>query len=185
MESLTGNNAAFRLSSSVMSTAANTSTSMTPYQLDLLTPVHQQLSLQQGMTPNPDWLLRPPQQCKFFNSGLPMWPPDEFPSRHSIDEHLAPAALGSTTVLHQDQDAPLQQQAASSVPVPVPVQGSSRDMEARTKLQEKREEAKQRYKDKRKNRRYVQAINIIKYYSQLSYVHRSICHTQSTPILKM
>jgi len=58
-------------------------------------------------------------------------------------------------------------------------------MEARTKLQEKREEAKQRYKDKRKNRRYVQAINIIKYYSQLSYVHRSICHTQSTPILKM
>ena len=184
MESLTGNNAAFRLSSSVMSTAANTSTSMTPYQLDLLTPVHQQLSLQQGKTPNPDWLLRPPQQCKFFNSGLPMWPPDEFPSRHSIDEHLAPAALGSTTVLHQDQDAPLQQQAASSVPM----QGSSRDMEAKTKLQEKREEAKQRYKDKRKNRRYVliyKAINIIKYYSQLSYVHRSICHTQSTPILKM
>ncbi|XP_066317586.1 zinc finger protein CONSTANS-LIKE 12-like [Miscanthus floridulus] len=164
MESLTGNNAAFRLSSSVMSTAANTSTSMTPYQLDLLTPVHQQLSLQQGMTPNPDWLLRPPhqlppQQCKFFNSGLPMWPPDEFPSRHlGIDEHLAPAALGRTTVLHQDQDAPLQQQAASSVPMPVPVQGSSRDMEAKTKLQEKREEAKQRYKDKRKNRRFGKQI---------------------------
>jgi hypothetical protein len=194
MESLTGNNAAFRLSSSVMSTDVNTSTSMTTYQLDLLTPVHQQLSLQQGKTPNPDWLLRPPHQLppqpsKFFNSGLPMWPPDEFPSRHlGIDEHLAPAALGSTTVLHQDQDAPLQQQAASSVPMPVPVQGSSRDMEARTKLQEKREEAKQRYKDKRKNRRYVliyKAINIIKYYSQLSYVHPSICHTQSTPILKM
>jgi len=182
MESLTGNNAAFRLSSSVMSTAANTSTSMTPYQLDLLTPVHQQLSLQQGMTPNPDWLLRPPQQCQFFNSDLPMWPPDEFPSRHlGIDEPLAPAALGRTTDLHQEQDAPLQQQAAASVPM----QGSSRDMEAKTKLQEKREEAKQRYKDKRKNRRYVQAINIIKYYSQLSYVHRSICHTQSTPILKM
>jgi len=62
-------------------------------------------------------------------------------------------------------------------------------MEARTKLQEKREEAKQRYKDKRKNRRYVlmynKAINIINYYSQLNYVHRSIYHTQSTPILKM
>ncbi|XP_066324640.1 zinc finger protein CONSTANS-LIKE 12-like isoform X2 [Miscanthus floridulus] len=160
MESLTGNNAAFRLRNSVMSTAANTSTSMTPYQLDLLTPVHQQLSLQQGKTPNPDWLLRPPhrlppQPCKFFNSGLPMWPPDEFPSRHlGIDEHLAPAALGCTTVLHQDQDAPLQQQAASSVPV----QGSSRDMEARTRLQEKREEAKQRYKDKRKNRRFGKQI---------------------------
>jgi hypothetical protein len=105
-----------------------------------------------------------------------MWSPDEFPSRHlGTDEQLTPPAPGSTTVLHQDQDAPLQQQAASSVPV----QGSSQDMEARTKLLEKREQAKQRYKDKRKNRRYVliyKAINIINYYSQLSYFHRSIFH---------
>ncbi|OQU84184.1 hypothetical protein SORBI_3004G007400 [Sorghum bicolor] len=126
LEYLTGNNAAFRLSNSVMSTAANTSTSMTPY-LDLPTPVHQQLPLQQ----------------------------DEFPSRHlGTDEQLTPPAPGSTTVLHQDQDAPLQQQAASSVPV----QGSSQDMEARTKLLEKREQAKQRYKDKRKNRRFGKQI---------------------------
>ncbi|XP_021314480.1 zinc finger protein CONSTANS-LIKE 15 [Sorghum bicolor] len=157
LEYLTGNNAAFRLSNSVMSTAANTSTSMTPY-LDLPTPVHQQLPLQQGKTPNRDWLLPPhqlPPQCKFFNSGLPMWSPDEFPSRHlGTDEQLTPPAPGSTTVLHQDQDAPLQQQAASSVPV----QGSSQDMEARTKLLEKREQAKQRYKDKRKNRRFGKQI---------------------------
>jgi hypothetical protein len=130
-ESLAGNNAAFWLSNSAMCTAANTSTSVTPYMYERV-PVHQL-----------------PQQCNFFNSGLPLWPPDEFPSRHML---LMPAALGGSppAVVHQDQDAPLQQAAAS---VPEQASRASQDMEARTKLQEKRQEAKQRYKEKKKNKK--------------------------------
>lgn len=110
--------------------------------------------------------------------GMPVLPVDEFPTRHfgfevkppppppppGLEAVSSPATAGG--VYQDHQDAALQ--ASSSAMEQQP--SSPQDMEARrTKRQEKRLEAKQRYKDKKKNRRYVcmQAINLD------SEVHRS------------
>lgn len=51
-------------------------------------------------------------------------------------------------------------QAAPWVPKQLQASAASQDMAARAKLQEKRQEAMQRYMEKRKNRRYVIMIRI-------------------------
>lgn len=144
VESLGADNAALRLNNSVTSTAAaNTSTRATPY-LDLLAPPVRELR----------------QECNYYNTGLPVWSPEKFPGEHLL---LTPSALGG----NQDQDTPPQQEAATAMAVMLKqVSRASPDVKAiQTKLQ-KRQEAKQRYMEKRKNRRYV-LFNMINQYSQL------------------
>ncbi|CAN6236841.1 unnamed protein product [Urochloa humidicola] len=93
-----------------------------------------------------------PQANTFYASSTPMLPRDEFPGRHFSFEVKppCPAAVSSPTMtgVYQDQEAALQ----------APEQASSQDIEARTKQLEKRQEAKQRYKDKKKNRRFGKQI---------------------------
>ncbi|XP_062217232.1 zinc finger protein CONSTANS-LIKE 3-like isoform X2 [Phragmites australis] len=78
--------------------------------------------------------------CQFSSVGTNtssnvMLPRDELPSRHFGFE--VPSAAS--------QEAP-------------PPEKSSQDMEARTKQREKRQQAKQRYNDKKKNRRFGKQI---------------------------
>ncbi|CAN6271134.1 unnamed protein product [Urochloa humidicola] len=95
-----------------------------------------------------------PQSNTFYASSTPTRPRDEFPSRHFGFEVKPPCpgpvvSSPTTGVVYQDQEAAVQ----------VPEQASSQDnIEARTKQQEKRHEAKQRYKDKKKNRRFGKQI---------------------------
>ncbi|KAG2655392.1 hypothetical protein PVAP13_1KG008220 [Panicum virgatum] len=97
----------------------------------------------------------------FYGTGMPMLPRDVLPTRHlSFDFEVKPpvpavVSSPSTGGYHQYQAEAAALLVASSAPEKPP---SGQDMEARTKQLEKRQEAKQRYKDKKKNRKFGKQI---------------------------
>ncbi|KAL6629314.1 hypothetical protein ACP70R_029079 [Stipagrostis hirtigluma subsp. patula] len=88
-------------------------------------------------------------ELNFCTNDMPVLPSDEFPAGY-FGTGLPPGPPAvSGTMGYQDPEAPQ----ASSMP-----EKSSQDMEARTKQREKRQQAKQRYNEKKKNRRFGKQI---------------------------
>jgi len=114
----------------------------------------------------------------FYGTGMPMLPRDELPTRHlSFDFEVKPpvpavVSSPSTGGYHQDQAEAAALLVASSAPEQPP---SGQDMEARTKQLEKRQEAKQRYKDKKKNRKYAST----------QFIHWWIAVISTTPSIEI
>ena len=103
----------------------------------------------------------------FYGSGMPaMLPRDEsFPSSQfgfEVKPPPVPAVVSSPTT----------EAAALLAPEQPP---SGQDMEARTKQLEKRQEAKQRYKDKKKNRKYAST----------QFIHWWIAVISTTPSIEI
>ena len=102
----------------------------------------------------------------FYGTGMPMLPRDELPTGHlSFDFEVKPPVPAVVS-------SPTTEAAALLAPEQPP---SGQDMEARTKQLEKRQEAKQRYKDKKKNRKYAST----------QFIHWWIAVISTTPSIEI